>query len=335
VNRRYSSLAVSAAVLALAACSESNTATDPIAPINAVSDMKSQEFNGRHIFHTKDFYAPGNSAKPSSNTGIYYHGGPLIVTPNVTKVVAIYWGNSGSMYDNGPASGNGPGTGTGDASLIGTFLRNLGGSPYFGINSTYYNGSNSYVANTVEYTSYWATGTDVAAPSASPTDANMVALIQSGITLGKIAYDPNTVYAIFTGPGINLGGGFGTQYCAYHTHGTVSVNGASQIALYAAMPRNQNFPSACTSGLASPNSDVAANSEVNTLAHETEETTTDELGTAWYDRRGYENADKCAWTWGTTQTAANGGVYNMTLGGVQFLIQRNWKNSGSGGCALS
>ena len=26
------------------------------------------------------------------------------------------------------------------------------------------------------------------------------------------------------------------------------------------------------------------------MAHEIEETTTDELGTAWYDRRGYENA---------------------------------------------
>jgi hypothetical protein len=237
------------------------------------------------------------------------------------------------MYANAPASGSG--AGTGDGSLIGTFLRNLGGSPYFGINATYYNGSNQYVVNAVEYTSYWATGSDVAAPSASPTDADMVALIQSGINLGRIAFDPNTVYAIFTGQGINLGGGFGTQYCAYHTHGTVSANGASRTALYAAMPRNQNFPSACTSGLASPNADVAANSEVNTLAHEIEETTTDELGTAWFDRRGYENADKCAWTWGTTQTAANGGVYNMILGGAPFLVQRNWKNSGSGGCALS
>jgi len=143
------------------------------------------------------------------------------------------------------------------------------------------------------------------------------------------------VYAIFTGPGINLGGGFGSQYCAYHTHGTVTAGGASRIALYAAMPHNQDFPSGCTSGYQSPNSDVAANSEVNTLAHEVEETTTDELGTAWYDRRGYENADKCAWTWGTLQTASNGGVYNMLLGGTPFLIQRNWKNVAGGGCALS
>jgi hypothetical protein len=333
VHRRYSTLAASAAVLALGACVDSNSATDAVAPPNSVSASRSQEFNSRHIFHTKDFYSPSNPNKPRSNTGIYYHGGPLIVNPSVTNVVAIYWGNSGPMYESGPASG--AGAGSGDGSLIGYFLSNLGGSPYFDINATYYNGSNAFVINAVNYANYWATGTDVAPPSSSPTDANMVAVIQAGIDLGRIPYDPNTVYAILTGPGINLGGGFGSQYCAYHTHGTVTVSGTSRIALYAAMPHNQDFPSGCTSGFPSPNSDVAANSEANTLAHEIEETTTDELGTAWYDRRGFENADKCAWTWGTLQTASNGGIYNMQLGGTPFLIQRNWKNAASGGCALS
>jgi hypothetical protein len=326
VHRRYSTLAAAVAALSLAACADSHTPTDVVAPAGTLSNVRSQEFNSRHIFHTKDFYAKSNAARPSSNTGIFYHGGPIITTP--TNVVAIYWAN-GAIYSGAPASG--AGAGSGDGSLIGTFLRSLGGSPYFGINSTYYNGSGVHAVNSVNYTGYWATGADVAPPSARPTDADMVALIQRGIDLGRIAYDPNTVYAIFTGAGINLGGGFGSSYCAYHTHGTVSAG----TVLYAAMPHNQDFPSACTSALASPNADVAANSEVNTLAHETEETTTDELGTAWYDRRGYENADKCAWTWGTTQRATNGGVYNMVLGGTQFLIQRNWKNSGSGGCALS
>ena len=97
------------------------------------------------------------------------------------------------------------------------------------------------------------------------------------------------------------------------------------------MPYNQQYVSGCTSGFASPNADVAANSEVNTLAHEIEEATTDAMGNAWYDSRGYENGDKCAWTWGTT--TSNGGVYNETTpGGVHFLVQQNWINAGSGGC---
>jgi hypothetical protein len=74
---------------------------------------------------------------------------------------------------------------------------------------------------------------------------------------------------------------------------------------------------------------------VNTLAHEIEEANTDPDLNAWYDRRGYENADKCAWTFGTTYTTANGAKANMSWGGKDWLVQRNWKNVGSGSCALS
>ena len=121
-------------------------------------------------------------------------------------------------------------------------------------------------------------------------------------TPARSRYDASTVYAIFTSGKVNLGGGFGTQYCAYHTHGTVTINGVAKTVLYAAMPYNYAYPSACTSGTrgGQRHADPGADYEVNTLAHEIEETTTDMMGTAWYDNRGYENADKCAWTWGTT-----------------------------------
>ena len=54
------------------------------------------------------------------------------------------------------------------------------------------------------------------------------------------------------------------------------------------------------------------------IAHELEEAVTDPDLNAWYDSRGYENADKCAWTFGTTYTAANGAEANMTLGGARL-----------------
>lgn len=316
---------VSASALALGACTDTQPASQLLAPTSA-SLAKSQEFNSPHLFHTRDYYAKNNARL--SSTGISYHGGTVIAGPAVTKVVSIYW-STGTIYA-GQATGTG--SGASDPTLIGSFLRNLGGSPYFNINTTYYNASNSRVLNQVGYTSFWSTGSDCAGPSASPTDADMVALISCGLNAGRIAYDPNTVYAIFTASGINLGGGFGSQYCAYHTHGTSSKG----LVYYAAMPYNQQYPSGCTSQYASPNADVAGNSEVNTLAHEIEETTTDAMGNAWYDSRGYENADKCAWTWGTVYTAPNGGRYNMQLAdGNYYLIQRNWVNSGSGGCAVS
>ena len=71
------------------------------------------------------------------------------------------------------------------------------------------------------------------------------------------------------------------------------------------------------------------------ISHELEETTTDPDLNAWYDRRGAENADKCAWTFGTTYSVVNGSVANMKLGGLDYLIQRNWVNANGGYCALS
>jgi hypothetical protein len=102
------------------------------------------------------------------------------------------------------------------------------------------------------------------------------------------------------------------------------ISGVPRTVLYAAMPYDAAYPGACTNGTKSPNNDVGADAEVNTLAHEIEETTTDGMGTAWWDHRGYENADKCAWTWGTTYTTANGGKANMKLGTRDYLVQQNW-----------
>ena len=271
-----------------------------------------------YVTHGNNGNANGQ-AKPGGGgggaNGINYHGGPVML--GTTNVYYIWYGNWGSN------------TAT---TILTDLASNIGGSPYFNINTTYYDANGARVLNAVQYTSFWSTGSSVAGPSSSPTDQDMINLIQAGINQNKIAYDPNTVYAIFTGSGVNLGGGFGSQYCAYHTRGTTSQG----VAYFAAMPYNQQYPSGCTSALASPNADVAGNSEVNTLAHEIEETTTDARGNAWYDNRGYENADKCAWIWGTTQTAANGGKYNMQFSdGKFYIIQQNWVNDGSGGCATS
>ncbi len=313
------------AAIAVAACADSVTAPNVPAP----SASRSQELNSRHVFHTRQYFAKANAGAKSSGTGIFYHGG-AIIAPSATNVAAIYW-SADTIYKGQPAVGT-SGLGSGDGSLVGYFLGHLGGSAYFNINTTYYSGT-SHVSNAVNYTQYWATGAPAPLPNSSPTDADMIAMLQAGFNTNRLTYDPNTVYAIFSGAGVNLGGGFITQYCAYHTHGTVTVNGVQRTVLYAAMPHNIDSPSACTAGRASPNSDAAADAEVNTLAHEVEETTTDELGTAWYDGRGYENADKCAWTFGTTFTSG-GGTANISVGSKNFLVQQNWVNTGSGGCAL-
>lgn len=327
---------VAAVALILAACSDTPTApTSQLTP-QAASDSRSPELNNEHghVFRTREWFA-NNDAKTGfarrTGSGIFYHGGPVLLTG--TNVAAVYWA-IGPIFAGGPSVGT-HGAGSADGSLVGFFLRNIGGSTYFNINHSYTNGS-TQIKNSVTYTQFWANGMSAPGGTQSVSDAQMIAMLQSGFNSGTLTYDPSTLYAIFTAGKVNLGGGFGTQYCAYHTHGTVTINGVAQTVLYAAMPYNYAYPSACTSGFMAANgsADPGADYEVNTLVHETEETTTDMMGTAWYDNRGYENADKCAWTWGSTYGTPSGGTANVKLGGKDFLIQQNWVNSGSGGCAL-
>jgi len=71
------------------------------------------------------------------------------------------------------------------------------------------------------------------------------------------------------------------------------------------------------------------------MYHELSETVTDPELNAWYDRRGYENGDKCAWNFGTTYTTSNGATANVSLGSRDWLIQQNWLNANGGKCVLS
>src|SRR5262249_39939970 len=85
----------------------------------------------------------------------------------------------------------------------------------------------------------------------------------------------------------------------------------------------------------SPNGSPGADGMVSVIAHELEESTSDPQLNAWYDSSLYENADKCAWTFGATFTSSNGAIANMMLNGREYLVQQNWVNSGAGSCAVT
>ena len=282
---------------------------------------------GTHVMllrgHTRPIGPLG--AAPAADNGITYHGGPIIYAQ---KVAAIYW-SSGTIYPGGPAPGT-TGSGSADGSVVGFFMSHLGGSPYYNINTTYYDGTGTHIQNSVTYTQFWASNTNVPLPGMVVPDQLIQAQIVSGFTSGTLTYDPNTLYLVFSDQLVNLGGEFGLIYCAYHGNFTWNGNDVK----YAAMPHDIDFPD-CNALNGSPNNDPAADAEVNTLAHETEETNTDEDLNAWYDSSGNENADKCAWTFGSTYTTPNGATANMNLGGKDFLVQQNWVNANGGSCKLS
>jgi hypothetical protein len=325
--KRWIRYAAMGGAVAIAACSDSSVA--PTGPQETRTAGPQSAPSKIHVMPTKVGYGINelngqHAAKPGGghgNTGIFYHGGPVLLAP---KVAAIYWSN-GTIYAGGPAAGT-TGSGSADNSLTGYFMSNLGASSYWNINTTYFDGSNNHVPRSLGYTQFWAANVNVPASGASVSDAQIQAIITAGFTSGKLTFDANTIYAVFSDAGVNLGGGFGSQYCAYHGNFTWNGNDVK----FAAMPHNIDFVSGCTDGQAA-NGDAAADAEVNTLAHELEEAATDPDLNAWYDRRGQENADKCAWNFGTVSGPA-GAQYNITVGSKHFMVQQNWINSGSGGC---
>jgi hypothetical protein len=261
----------------------------------------------------RDAHAQGN-AKPSGGArtnGISYHGGPVML--GTTNVYYIWYGNwSGNSATN----------------ILTNLASNIGGSPYFNINTTYYNGAGTHVSNAVHYA---GSTTDSYSHGTSLSDSAIQAVVSSAISSNKVPKDTNAVYFVLTSADVTASSGFCTQYCGWHTHGTIS---GSDIK-YSFVGNPDRCPSACEAQSTSPNGNAGADGMASIIAHELEEAVTDPDLNAWYDQRGQENADKCAWTFGTTSTASNGSKYNVTLGGMNYLIQRNWVNAGGGFCSMS
>ena len=247
----------------------------------------------------------------ASSTPISFHGGPVLV--NGVNVYYIWYGNWSSN------------TAT---TILPKLAMNIGGSPYFNINTTYYDGSGKHVPNLV---TLMGQATDTGSHGTALSDAAIQAVVSAAISSGALGpADPNGVYFVLTSADVNATSGFCTQYCGWHTHGTISGTDIK----YAFIGNPDRCPSACSAQTTSPNGNLGADAMASIIAHELEEATTDPDLNAWYDRRGYENADKCAWTFGATKVT-NGAHWNMTLGGLNFLIQQNWVNASGGYCALS
>jgi hypothetical protein len=253
-------------------------------------------------------------AKPSTN-GILYHGGPLLLgTPNVYYIWYGNWVNNGSSNSKAQK-------------ILTDFISNLGGSPYYNINTTYYDSSGRHVSNALRYRK---SATDRYSRGSSITGDDVQAIVAEAITPpSPLPTDTNAVYVVLTSYDVNVDG-FLTTFCGWHTYAT--INGAD--IKYAFVGDPARGLDACAAQSVSPNGNASADAMASTIAHETEEAVTDPHFDAWYDKKGLENADKCAWTFGNQYTSG-GGLANMNLGGHDYLIQQNWVNASGGFCAVS
>ena len=104
-------------------------------------------------------------------------------------------------------------------------------------------------------------------------------------------------------------------YCAYHTFG--SCRGVTvQVAFFFDLDGDAGCDPQDTSRLHSQGLAALA----NVSGHELSEARTDpDSPGAWYDRRGQENGDKCAWTFNVPLVSFSNGT--------QWKIQGEWSNN--------
>jgi hypothetical protein len=247
--------------------------------------------------------------------GINYHGGPVM--HGTVNVYFIWYGNWGTEY-------------TSASTIINAWAGAIGGSPYENINTTY-GDTTGNVSGQIHYGGF---ALDAGSQGTSLSDNSIANIVSSALTSKAIPVDTNGVYMVLTAPGVKETSGFLTQYCGWHTYGTYNGNNIKYAFIGdAAGPSLGNCAQQTSS---SPNADPAVDAMISVMAHELEESTSDPNLNAWYDSNGEENADKCAWTFGSIYPAkSNGSMANMNLNGRDFLIQQNWLNLNGGSCALA
>ncbi len=259
-----------------------------------------------------------------------YHNGPAMHT-NTTY--AIYWIPPGYTVS------------TNYVSLVDGFLKNVASAD--GSTTNVYYSDTQYYANGAGNILYGSTfggaWTDTSAlppsgcadkyTSVCLTDAQIQTEVATAIAANAWTAGPSNMFFVFTAKGIGSCAGSScafTQYCAYHSW----IGSGSSVTLYANMPYADTVPAACDSGQ-HPNNDDA-DATINVASHEHNETITDEQGSAWFDRRGYENGDKCAWNFGSAlgSTGGSNTEYNQVIASGKYWMQQEWSNKSSG-CVLT
>jgi hypothetical protein len=290
---------------------------------NLLMAQKVRENNagpGEKMVPTGDGHAVAVPAKPTGETvvtgnGINYNGGPVL--KNTVPVYIIWYGNWNGTGSNTQTTVN----------LIDTFIGGLSNSGYEKINSTYGDTTGNVSGAMTLVKQVFDTGSQ----GTKLRNSRISAAISAQLSSGGLPTDPNGVYLFLSSSNVSESG-FCSQFCGFHTHQT--LNGAD--IKWAFIGNSDRCPSGCEIQATGPNSTAGsgggADGMSNVIAHETEEAISDPDLNAWFDSSGNENADKCNFRFGPTQTASNGAQFNQTLGGKNWMIQMNWENSRGGGC---
>jgi hypothetical protein len=152
----------------------------------------------------------------------------------------------------------------------------------------------------------------------------MIDIIRSAIATGKMGKpSPTSMYAFIFDSSVSFSG-MCSAWCGWHDF--YAIDGVPTYVMVMGSPAG--CPAACSvlksDGSDSPNGNFIFDSIINILSHEISEVITDPEFTAYYDSKGDENADKCAWRYGNVFRTSSKRLFNQKIGKANYLVQQNW-----------
>lgn len=219
-----------------------------------------------------------------------WHGGPVV--HGTTAIVPVFWGTS---WGNSSFVGD-------KVSGLDSLYGAIGGTSYLRTNVEYTDGAGNVSIATAKGSDLTDTS---AAPSGAPSTSQVLAEVAKATNNNPQA---GAYYPVYSDKPRGSAG-----YCAWHSTGT--INGKQvQFGFFF----NLDGDPGCDPGSpASLGHSQGLAALANVSGHELSEMLTDPQLNAWYDQKGDENSDKCAWTWSGT----------VAIGGQSWKIQGNFSNN--------
>ncbi len=271
---------------------------------------------------------------------LIYHGGAVMRGP--TRSIAIFW-HPAHLQSGGRAR-------VSDAydHILRRFFTDVGGKGLYGVASQYsgIRNSSQLLSTYTDRSRYPATRCPAAFATRTQrtdclTDAQIQAEVRKVMKARHLAGGLQQVFFVFLSKGEYTcidrsscflypldSAGNPRGYCAYHSYFRVG----SRRVVYADMPYG-NTPFSSRAGSASslcagqssfPN-DRAGDIEASVASHELMEAVTDPLLNGWWDSKGFEMADKCAYD--TTGSSLDGGIANELWAGHFYALQTEYDNA--------
>jgi hypothetical protein len=259
--------------------------------------------------------APTVGSTGAIKPGIQYHGGPVMSMPTP---YLIWYGNWSQSNGSDNSAGQ---------QIVRDAIFGLSGSNYYVTNASYSGVSGAlHVSGLGNGANGSQEVNDTYSQGSNLSDNQIASIVSTAIAngLGGQGGDSNGIYFVLTSSDVNESSGFCTQYCGWHTYGTLGTNAIK----YAFVGNANRCLNACAAQTTGPNGNAGVDGMVSVIAHEMEEANTDPQLNAWFSPKGAEDADMCAWTFGSSQVRLpSGAYYNMTLNGIStptrnYLIQR-------------